>query len=82
MLIRLCGAVDVPASGKLIYGLLLENAKGGSVTLSIRRICRALGVSCSAVRANVRRLKEGGYIAILPRYYAAGGRAPNLYKMR
>jgi DNA-binding Lrp family transcriptional regulator len=79
---RLCGTVDTPASGKLIYGLLLENAGTNGVHISVRQMGRTLGISPGTVRANIRRLKEAGYISAFPQYHSDGGRAANLYQIR
>ena len=79
---RLCGTVDAPASGKLIYGLLLENAGTDGAHISVRQMGRMLGISSSAVRANIKRLKNGGYISAFPQYHSDGGRAANLYQIR
>ena len=79
---RLCGTVKVPASGKLVYGLLLENAGADGARISARQMGRVLGISSSAVRANIKRLKAGGYIAAFPQFHSDGGRAANLYQIR
>ena len=82
MSMRLCGMVEAPASGKLIYGLLLENAGMDGARISVRQMGRTLGISGSAVRANIKRLKAGGYLSAFPQYHSDGGRAANLYQIR
>jgi len=79
---RMCGTVDCTASGKLIYGLLLENAGTDGVRISVRQMGQALGISKTAVRNNIKRLKESGYISALPQYHSDGGRAANFYQIR
>jgi len=78
----LCGAVEAPPAGKLVYGLLLESAGTEGVRLSARQMGRVLGLSESAVRANVKRLKERGRVVVAPQYHPDGGCAANLYQVR
>ena len=79
---RICGTVKSTASGKLIYGLLLENAGTDGVSISVRQMGRTLGISKTAVRANIKRLVESGCVSAFPRYHSDGGRAANLYQIR
>ena len=80
--LRICGTVDGTASGKLIYGLLLENARIDGVRISVRQMGRTLGISKSAVRANIKRLADSGYISVFPQHHSDGGRAANFYQIR
>ena len=80
---KLCGGVDSTVAGKLLYLILDELAdKNGEIIISQRKISAALHISKGAVSRNLHRLREGGYIEILPQYHHDGGRAANKYRIK
>ena len=75
---RLAGELETTISGKLLYLMLLDTADAkGKIAFSGRCVSEALGISQATVRRNFRRLQNGGYIDIVPRYHADGGCAAN-----
>ena len=80
---KLCGEVDTPVTGKLLYLILYELADpNGEVIIPQRRISDALSISKATVSRNLRRLRDSGYITIYSRYHNEGGRAANKYRIR
>lgn len=77
------GSVAAPATAKLLYLLLRDNA-GNDAGLTVRRneLARTLGVSPGTVTRNMRRLMEQGHIYIVPTYNSDGGRSANKYILR
>lgn len=77
------GSVAAPATAKLLYLLLRDNA-GNDAGLTVRRneLARTLGVSPGTVTRNMRRLMEQGHIYIVPTYNGDGGRSANKYILR
>ena len=78
---RLCGGVKANITGKLLYLILDELAEGsGETVIPQRKISDALQISKSAVSRNLRKLKDGGYIEVVPQYRTDdGGRSSNKY---
>lgn len=75
--------LDTTVSGRLLYLVLMEiSDENGAVTIPQRRISGALGISKSTVSRNFHRLRNDGYISIIPQYHADGGRAANKYVIR
>lgn len=80
---KVCGMVNTPATGKLIYLMLGELAgSNGEIIIPQRKICNALRISKSAASRNLRRLERAGAISIAPAYHPDGGRAPNKYYVK
>lgn len=78
-----CGAVNVPATGKLLYLILVELAdENGEVVISHRKLSDTLHISKGAVSRNLRRLRDGGYISIFSQYHNDGGRTANKYILK
>ena len=77
---QLIGELDATITGKLLYLLLLDiTDEQNKIVIPQRRISEALGISRGAVGSNFRRLRDRGYIGIVPRFHEDGGRAANLY---
>ena len=77
---RLAGQIDTTISGKLLYIMLLDTVgHRNAVQLSQRRIAETLGISKGTVSRNFHRLKQSGYIEILPQYHDDGSRAANQF---
>ena len=80
---KICGGVDSTVTGKLLYLILDALAdKNGEIIIPQKKISAALHISKGAVSRNLRRLREGGYIDILPQYHSDGGRAANKYRIK
>ena len=81
---KICGQIDAPVTGKLLYLILYELADpNGEIIIPQRRISDALRISKATVSRNLHRLRDGGYINIYARYHAeGGGRAANKYRIR
>ena len=79
---QIAGLLDAPATGKLLYLLLLDIVDAdGKITIPQRRISEALGISKSTVSHNFRKLYNRGYINIVPQFHIDGGRAANKYSI-
>ena len=79
---RLAGQLDSTISGKLLYLMLLDTVDTrGKIQLSQRRISETLGISKTTVRRNFHRLKQSGYIDIVPQHNSEGGRSANLFQI-
>lgn len=80
---KICGSVDAPVTGKLLYLILLEiSNRNGEIAIPQRKISEALHISKSTVSRNLRKLRDSGYIDTFPQYHSDGGRAANKYKIR
>ena len=78
-----CSEVDATITGKFLYLILNEIAdQNGGIIIPQKRISKALNISKSTVSRNLRRLRDGSYIYIDPRYRSDGGRAANKYIIR
>lgn len=71
---KLCAGLPVPASAKLIYCYLVDKSNGGRITISTKQLGNNIGLSRSATRKNLRRLKRLDMIDIAPRFSDDGGR--------
>ena len=78
---KLCGEVKTNITGKLLYLILDELADGsGETIIPQRKISDALHIAKSTVSRNFRKLREAGYIEIVPQYRTDdGGRSSNKY---
>ena len=81
---KLCGEVKTNITGKLLYLILDELADGGGeIVITQRKISDALHIAKSTVSRNLRKLREAGYIEIVPQYRTDdGGRSSNKYIIR
>lgn len=78
-----CGEVNTTITGKLLYLILLEICnQNGEIIIPQRRISAALRISKGTVSRNLRKLRDGGYIDVLPTYHSDGGRAANKYRVK
>jgi len=73
-------SLGTTVSGKLLYLILSDISDAeGTVIITQRRLSEATGLCRQTVSRNLRRLRDGGYIRISPRYHEDGGRAANEY---
>jgi response regulator of citrate/malate metabolism len=79
---RLIAGLPVPAGAKLIYCYLLDVSDGSGVAISIRRLGKSVGLSRSATRKSLHRLKRMDMLDIAPRYSEDGGRLSNQYRLK
>ena len=80
---RLCGQLDTSISGELLYLILLNITDAeNTVVIPQRRISEAIGLSKGTVSRNLRKLRDGGYISVIPRHHKDGGRAANKYILK
>ena len=80
---KICGWLNATPCAKLVYLVLDDLAdENGDVTVSQRKISDALRISRSAIRRNIRRLRDGGYITVQEQYHDDGGRAANKYHIK
>jgi DNA-binding MarR family transcriptional regulator len=80
---RLAGERNTTVSGKLLYLFLLDvvDAEGG-IMIPQRRISETLGISKGTASRNLRKLRNSGYIGIVPQFHEDGGRAANKYILK
>lgn len=77
---KLCGRVQSSVSGKLLYLILTDMAnRNGEIVIPQRKISEALHISKGTVSRNLRKLRDCGYIDVLPQFHNDGGRAANKY---
>ncbi len=80
---KLCGEVTTSISGKLLYLILMDiTDENNTVSIPQRRISEVLDISKGTVSRNLRKLRDGGYINIIPQYHGDGGRAANKYILK
>jgi len=80
---RLCGTMDTTPSGKLLFLIMLDIIDtDNSVMIPQRRISEVLGISKGTVSRNLRKLRDNGYINVIPQYHNDGGRAANKYILK
>ena len=79
---KLCAGLNVPPAAKLIYCYLLDKTNGRSIAISVKQLGKNIGLSHSATRRNLHRLKRMGMIDIAPRLSDDGGRLSNRYKIK
>lgn len=77
-------SLRIPAAAKLIYCYLLDLAGSRhiNVAVSVRTLAHDVGLSRSAVRRNLRRLRQLGMINVTPRYTEDRGRLSNEYVLK
>ncbi|HCC34799.1 MAG TPA: hypothetical protein DEQ02_03875 [Ruminococcaceae bacterium] len=75
--------LDTSVSGRLLYLILMDiTDTNGAVIIPQRRISDATGLSKGTVSRNLRRLRDEGYISVVPQYHSDGGRAANKYVIK
>ena len=79
---KLCAGLPVPPAAKLIYFYLLDRSNGRSIAISTKQLGKNIGLSRSAARKNLHRLKHLDMIDIAPRFSDDGGRLSNQYKLK
>jgi DNA-binding MarR family transcriptional regulator len=80
---RLAGELDATVSGKLLYLVLLDIADAdNAITIPQRRVSEAIGLTKGTVSRNLRKLRDSGYIDVIPQYHNDGGRAANKYVIK
>ena len=80
---KLCGEVTTSISGKLLYLILMDiTDENNAVSIPQHRISKVLGISKGTVSRNLRKLRDGGYINVIPQYHSDGGRAANKYILK
>lgn len=73
---------NIPANGKLLYLLMLDNIRhDNSIKIRRREFADILGISPATVSNNMRRMRKKGLIAITPTYNEDGGRSANKYTL-
>lgn len=79
---KLVAGLNVPPAAKLIYFYLLDKSNGRSIAISVKQLGKNIGLSNSATRKNLHRLKRMDMIDIAPRFSDDGGRLSNRYKTK
>jgi len=79
---KMAGRLEATITGKYIYTLLCDYAGAkGRVQISIGKISKLLNISRTAVRRNLHRLEESGYILIHTKCDEDGTRKANVYEI-
>lgn len=78
---KLCAGIPVPPAAKLIYFYLLDKSSEHSIAISVKQLGKNIGLSHSATRKNLHRLKRMDMLDIAPRFSDDGGRLSNRYKL-
>lgn len=79
---KLVAGLAVPPAAKLIYFYLLDKTNGHSIAISAKQLGKNIGLSHSATRKNLHRLKRMDMIDVTPRFSDDGGRLSNRYKIK
>lgn len=81
---KLCTELPVPPAAKLLYCYLLELSGGRhqNTIVSVKKLAKDMGLSCSATSHNLHRLEKLNMIGIVPRYTEDGGRLSNQYILK
>jgi response regulator of citrate/malate metabolism len=79
---KLTAGLPVPAGAKLIYCYLLDVSDRRGIAISVRQLGKSIGLSRSATRKNLHRLKHMDMLDITPRYSEDGGRLSNRYRLK
>ena len=79
---KLCAGLAVPPAAKLIYFYLLDRSNGDSIAISAKQLGKNIGISHSATKKNLHRLKRLDMIDIAPRFSDDGGRLSNRYRLK
>jgi DNA-binding MarR family transcriptional regulator len=79
---KMAGSLEATITGKYIYTLLCDYAGAkGRIQISIGKISKLLNISRTAIRRNLHRLEESGYILIHTKSDDDGTRKANVYEM-
>jgi len=79
---KMAGSLETTITGKYIYTLLCDYAGAkGRVQVSVGKISKLLNISKTAVRRNLHRLDESGYIIIHSKKDDDGTRKANVYEI-
>ncbi|VDN47301.1 conserved protein of unknown function [Petrocella atlantisensis] len=79
---KMAGSLKATITGKYIYTLLCDYAGAkGRIQISIGKISKLLNISRTAVRRNLHRLEESGYIMIHTKSDDDGTRKANVYEL-
>ncbi len=77
---KVAGNLKTNITGKYLYTLLYDLSNGqGRIQISIGKLSSILKISESAVRSNLHRLEQKGYIHIREVYEDDGTRKANEY---
>ncbi len=79
---KLCAGLAIPPAAKLIYFYLMDRSNGHSIAISVKQLGKNIGLSHSATRKNLYRLKRLDMLDIAPRFSDGGGRLSNRYKLK
>jgi DNA-binding MarR family transcriptional regulator len=75
--------LDTTVSGRLLYLILMDiTDTNGAVIIPQRRISEAIGLTKGTVSRNLRKLRDSGYISVIPQYHSDGGSAANKYVIK
>jgi predicted ArsR family transcriptional regulator len=79
---KMAGSLEATITGKYIYTLLCDYAEAiGRIQISIGKISKLLNISRTAIRRNLHRLEESGYIMIHTKSDDDGTRKANVYEI-
>jgi DNA-binding MarR family transcriptional regulator len=79
---KMAGSLDATITGKYIYTLLCDySGARGRIQISISKISKLLNISRTAVRRNLHRLEDSGYILIHSKSDDDGTRRANVYEI-
>jgi len=79
---KLVAGLPVPPAAKLIYFYLLDKSNGYNIAISVRQLGNNIGLSYSATRKNLHRLKRMDMLDIATRFSDDGGRLSNHYRLK
>lgn len=80
---KMAGSLEATITGKYIYTLLCDYAgTTARIQISISKISKLLNISKTAVRRNLHRLEDSGYIIIHSKSDDDGTRRANVYEIR
>ena len=80
---KMAGSLEATITGKYIYTLLCDYAgTNGRIQISVGKISKLLNISRTAVRRNIHRLEDSGYILIHSKSDDDGTRKANVYEIR
>lgn len=79
---KMAGSLEATITGKYINTLLCDYAGAkGRIQISIGKISKLLNISRTAIRRNLHRLEESGYIMIHTKSDDDGTRKANVYEI-
>jgi DNA-binding MarR family transcriptional regulator len=80
---KMAGSLEATIAGKYIYTLLCDYAgQSGRIQISVGKISKLLNICRTAVRRNLHRLEDSGYILIHSKSDDDGTRKANVYEIR